>query len=702
MNNHQQLILETMKKIYRLLSIGTVCSLLIAGQFSAAAQAKAKETKVRPNAATSHNYWSIGAFGGVMQFNGDLSRNLLYNLYPDNFGYTFGLTATKQFSRVIGVRVRMAYGLVQSKVEGKYVWDYEGGNGTQKYIYQKFRSRVFETNFELTVNWLNWILGCKPERVFSSYLFAGFGMDQSTGTKTDIILNKETAYLGKKGNDLNVGNNRGISGMDFRLKLSAGIGFDININKQFSIPIEFSWKLQNSDLLDMTIGGSREIFNDMYSSATIGLTYKFGYTGGCNKFTDTVQAIPPLAAADYPVKFSVYAPKNIPAERSVREIFPLRNYVFFNLESTEIPDRYVLLTKNQVKDFKEDNLERFPPKNLTGRSGRQMVIYYNVLNILGDRMGKIPSSTIKLVGSTEKGPEEGKAMAGSVKDYLVNVFGIAPSRISVEGRDKPKIPSEQPGGKNELDLLRSGDRRVSIESSSADLLLEFQSGGPDVPLRPVEFKIVQAAPVDSYVTFDAVGANNAFTSWSLEIADPSGSVQNFGPYTSEEVMLPGKTILGTLPEANFKVTMVGQARAGMIVKKDTTVHMVLWNPPADKEGTRFSIIYEFNDSKAISMYEKYITDILLPRIPKEGLVLISGYTDNIGEEAYNRKLSMARANDVKAIMEKGLAAAGRTDVRFRIFGFGEDQAMSPFENTYPEERFYNRTVIIDILPSETI
>jgi hypothetical protein len=43
------------------------------------------------------------------------------------------------------------------------------------------------------------------------------------------------------------------------------------------------------------------------------------------------------------------------------EIFPLRNYVYFNNGSSEIPNRYVLLNKDQVKDFKEDQLS-FAPK----------------------------------------------------------------------------------------------------------------------------------------------------------------------------------------------------------------------------------------------------------------------------------------------------------------------------------------------------
>ena len=404
-----------------------------------------------------------------------------------------------------------------------------------------------------------------------------------------------------------------------------------------------------------------------------------------------------VAVAEPPVGFSVISPRNIPVERRVRETFPLRNYVFFNLGSTEIPDRYVLLSKDQVKAFKEDQLEVFAPKKLPGRSAREMIVYYNVLNILGDRLGKNPSATITLVGSSEKGPEDGKAMAESIKRYLVGVFGIDASRIGIEGRDKPKIPSEQPGGTRELDLLREGDRRVSIESTSPALLMEFQSG-PDTPLKEVEIVAIQDAPLDSYVSFNSKGAKEAFSSWSLEIRDEKGVAQYFGPYTQEKVSIPGKSILGARPEGDYKVTMIGQTKSGKTVKKESSVHMVLWTPPKNEEGMRFSVIFEFNESKAITMYQKYLTEVVTPKIPKGGTVLIHGHTDTIGEEGHNLDLSLARANEVRGIIENALAQANRTDVKFEAYGFGEDKNVAPFENNFPEERFYNRTVIIDIIP----
>lgn len=409
--------------------------------------------------------------------------------------------------------------------------------------------------------------------------------------------------------------------------------------------------------------------------------------------------VPVAIVAEPDVTFTVAAPKNVPVERQVRETFPLRNYVFFNEGSTEIPSRYVLLRKDQVKDFNEDQLEVFTPKDLNGRSKRQMTVYYNVLNILGDRMVKNPTSTVTMTGSSMEGVADGKAMAESTKKYLVDVFGIAPARITTVGSVKPVIPSEQPGGTLELDLLREGDRRVSITSGSPELLMEFQTGN-DSPLKPVVIKTVQEAPLDSYVSFTNAGADTAFTSWNMELTDKQGKVQKFGPYNKELVSIPGKTILGSNPEGDYKVTMIGQTKSGKVIKKETNAHLVLWTPPVEEEMMRFSIIYEFNNSDAIAMYDKYLTEVVTPKIPKNGSVIIHGHTDVIGGEDVNLKLSLARANDVKGIMEKALAKSNRTDVKFDVRGFGEDESLAPFDNKFPEERFYNRSVIIDIIPAK--
>lgn len=403
-----------------------------------------------------------------------------------------------------------------------------------------------------------------------------------------------------------------------------------------------------------------------------------------------------MQVIDPPIQFVVESPKNVPTERHVHEIFPIRNYVFFDLGSTEIPNRYILLSKNEIKNFKEDQLEFSIPTRLSGRSSRQLIIYYNILNILGDRMNKDPKSKIKLVGASEQGVDDALLMTKSIRNYLHNVFGIDTSRIAITGSLRPNLPSMYEGVLREVDLHKEGDRRVSIESESPGMLMEFQEG-PEAPLKPMEINSLQVAPIDSYIAFNNQGGASAFSSWSIEVKDKNNEVQKFGPFNYEKVKISGKDILGNRAEGDYKVTMIGQTFAGRTIRRDTTVHMVLWSPPKDEKAIRYSILYGFNNSKAIALYEKYLTDVVVPKIPLGGTVIIHGYTDVLGVEDYNLNLSINRANDVYTIIKSGLSAAGRSDVTFKVYGFGEDPSLMPFENGTPEERFYNRTVIVDIL-----
>ena len=395
------------------------------------------------------------------------------------------------------------------------------------------------------------------------------------------------------------------------------------------------------------------------------------------------------------VSFSSTPPTNVATVKVVREVFPLRNYVFFNETSTAIPNRYVILNKSEVKDFKEDQVQFKTPNTVSGRSERQMLVYYNILNILGDRMVKNPNTKITLVGSSENGRQEGIVMAQNIKTYLVTVFEINENRIAVEGRDKPAVPSEQIGGTKELGLLREGDRRVSIESNSPELLMEFQSG-KNAPLKPIEIVTGNQNPSND-VIFDVKGAEETLSFWTLQIIDEKGKIQNYGPYTQEQVSIPRKTIMGNQPEGNYKTIMTGTTKTGKVINQESTMFLTPYVAPVVQESIRFSVIYEFNESKAINIYDKYLTEIVAPKIPQNGTVIITGHTDVIGEVDYNKNLSLARANDVKSILEKSLAASGRTDVKFQVRGEGENEKLAPFENKYPEERFYNRTVIIDII-----
>jgi outer membrane protein OmpA-like peptidoglycan-associated protein len=438
---------------------------------------------------------------------------------------------------------------------------------------------------------------------------------------------------------------------------------------------------------------------DLYTIRT-GMAFKFGKL---RKSTPAISIVKPAAipavVGEKEVQFSVRAPKVVPLKRKVKETFALGNSVFFDLGSTEIPNRYVKLSQTQAAAFKEENLQERQPNDLnSGRSSRQLAVYHNVLNIMGDRLRGNPQSSIALTGASGKGPTEGKIMAETIKQYLVIVFGIDASRISTEGRDKPLLPSEQPGGTKDLTLLREGDRRVDIVSTSPELLMQV-GGTSSSFLKPVQITAVQEDPLDSHVLFNATGAEELLSSWSVEVTDEQGNVQSYGPYTKDQASVSGKTILGNSTQGNYKILMLGLTKSGHSIKKESSVSLMKMDDPK-QEGLRYSIVFEFDKSRTIDTYEKFLTDIVTPLIPENGTVIIHGHTDNIGDEKYNQSLSQERAMGAQKIIEHALSSAGKKGVKFETYGFGKDAGMAPFENNLPEERFYNRTVIIDIIPAK--
>jgi outer membrane protein OmpA-like peptidoglycan-associated protein len=470
------------------------------------------------------------------------------------------------------------------------------------------------------------------------------------------------------------------------ITMQIGMGYDIPISNQTN---KTQWVISPFVAYHPYFNQDPRSF-ESWSVATLraGVTLKFGRG----------KLIAPVPLANK-FTFAINSPDNTVVADNVRETFPLRNYVFFDLGSKAIPNRYVQIEKSEVANFNVNQSDSYKAQNRSGRSERSMTVYYNILNILGDRMQKNPTATITLVGSTETGAEDGRLMAESIKKYLVDVFAIEGSRIGIEGRDKPKIPSLRPDGVLELDLLRAGERRVSIESSSPELLMEFRSG-PSAPLREVEIAPLTVAPESSYLTLSVKGAAVAFANWRVEVKDKNGKVQKFGPYTQEEVKIPGSTILGTKDQGDYKIMLIGTTPDGQVITEEQTSTLTLWKPSTQQESMRFSVIYEFNSADAVAIYDKYLTEIVTPKIPQNGTVIINGFTDSIGEEANNANLSLARANDVRAILQKSLSQKGRNDVTFVVNGNGENPTLQPFGNTLPEERFYNRTVVIDIKTSK--
>ncbi|SMC57863.1 OmpA family protein [Pedobacter nyackensis] len=431
----------------------------------------------------------------------------------------------------------------------------------------------------------------------------------------------------------------------------------------------------------------REIESWSITTIRAGVALKFG------KARKAVRASEPAPVAPLQeVSFSVRAPKEILVKHAVSETLPLLNYVFFDEGSTALPDRYTLLSKNQAVDFKEVQLQNEVVADMAGRSGRQLSVYYNILNIVGARMKANPEISITLSGASKAGPEEGRKFAAAVKNYLTTVFEIPASKIAINGRTKPVDPSEQPGGTKELELLRAGDRRVDIQSTSDKLMMEVGGG----MMKPVQINTTQADPMDSHVVFNVNSATELLKSYTIDLTDQQGQVQRFGPFTKNQESIAAKSILGTNEKGVYKVVMLGETKLGTMTQKESSVQLQSQQEIL-QTGNRYSVLFNFNKANTAAAYEQFLTEVVAPLISNGSTITIRGYTDIIGSEDYNNKLSQKRAQQAQQILEQASAKAGRSNVSFETLGSGEDSASAPFNNNLPEERFYNRTVIIDIV-----
>lgn len=422
--------------------------------------------------------------------------------------------------------------------------------------------------------------------------------------------------------------------------------------------------------------------DDVWSSYTIrgGLQIKLG----------TSESAPELIEVNtYPaLDFTVATPSGgIVQPRQLVEQLPMLNYIFFDEGSEALPARYIRIDRSQAATFNENALpEQIGTGSVTPkpRAARQIRVYRNALNIIGHRLASTPEGTITLIGAAPD-PADALRMADTIRDYLVSTFGIAPDRIETKGSTRsPHASGTRATPKEDLPLVAQENRRVEIVTTDPTLV------------RPTELRTLQEEPVDNDLLL-TVNSNVALDSWTVAISGPNFQ-QTYGPFTTPRMRINATPILGSAEHGLYTATITGTSRAGQTLRQEKTFELLRKELPP-LVADRYSILFEFDESRTVAAYEDFLRTNVAPQIPDGAAVFIHGHTDNIGEEEYNGELSVRRAMNVEGILEDELRKLGR-NVIFDSYGFGEVSFRSPFDNSSPEGRYYNRTVVIDIIPAQ--
>jgi len=481
---------------------------------------------------------------------------------------------------------------------------------------------------------------------------------------------------------------------DVTFGLWGGVGFDIPIsdmssggNQWYLTPFfEGSWIVDQVK----SSAPTQDNLDDSWSTVTVrgGIQIKYGI-GGPESDEEPVVVTPPAGGVNLAIQTPV---GGVMAQRPMIEYLPLLNYIFYPKGTSTIPSKYVTLTSGQSAAFDENQLSVEDPGTAgTGdsegdagnRSERQLDVYYNIMNIVGDRLQNNPTSKITVVGS---GPDKTAAetQAMNVKNYLKNMFGIDDTRISSRGQTTPVNKSgTRATPKEDLDLVAEENVRIEILSDDYEIV------------KPVKLQVYQDMPVENDMSI-TVTSNVPLTRWDVQVTG-NGVNQNFGPFYGQVGYINATPILGSNSNGTYTATVTATDRSGnqLTNTQQFTLNKTNLDPVT---STRYSVLFEYDDSESLAKYDKFLRDVVAKNIPNGSVVYVHGHTDVAGLEDYNYNLSVKRADEAKRILTDQLKKDGKTGVTFESYGFGETQYRAPFSNDTPETRYYNRTVMIEIIP----
>ncbi len=425
-----------------------------------------------------------------------------------------------------------------------------------------------------------------------------------------------------------------------------------------------------------------------WSTVTVrgGLQLKLGFGGKKN------EARRDVPASSDGLSLAIRTPLGgVSEQRRLEEFLPLLNYMFFPEGETGIPNKYTKLSPAQAQSFNEQTmLDRAAPTtgaaSSATRSQRQLDVYYNMLNILGARMRENPSSKISVVGASPK-TDDAKKMAESVKSYLVSNFGVDPSRIETKGQTRPPHASgTRNTPKEDKDLITEENNRVEILTNDTKLL------------EPVKINARQEEPLENDLVFELnLTSATSVSNWNLTVEGTDNDFsQTYGPFYGKVARVNATPMLTDQDRGNFIASVDAASYDGGQLTTNGEFELQKKRMPL-ATGTRYSILFEYDDSKSVKTYDEFLRTEVAPRIPNGATVFIHGHTDVTGKDDYNAELSAKRAVEAQKVLEDELKKLGR-DITFDAYGFGETQFRAPFANKAAEERNYNRTVMIEIIP----
>jgi len=358
-----------------------------------------------------------------------------------------------------------------------------------------------------------------------------------------------------------------------------------------------------------------------------------------------------------------------------RRYVPLLPAIFFEQGATTPASRYILTDSATLS--RTDNLD-------------PMTIHVRIFQVLGERMRAEPSAQLTLFGSTTSGEPASLAYkrAVAVRDLLVARCGIAPERITVGSGDGGMRRSSDaaPDG-------RAENRRVVIASSSPRILAPFVMESVDRTFDPPGIVAHPTMQAEAGVRRWEVVLRQADVVVQRASSDGDESmtemVWTIGAGQGDTTLTPISAVLEVEDSTGARIV----AHDEMPVSVRRRARVVGGRGRDDADSTIYTLVaFDFNDIEPLEENRKFLEEVVAT-FDGESQVEVVGFTDRLGEPAYNSGLSRRRAERVGAML-RDLAAQHGLNVSVVVEGQGANE--SRFTNELPEGRIFSRGVQVRV------
>ncbi len=395
--------------------------------------------------------------------------------------------------------------------------------------------------------------------------------------------------------------------------------------------------------------------------------------------TPALKSEPTPIAKKAPVPLVIEAFKTNPLEVQetiVTETYPLLPYLFYDSSASVLRERYTQSV--DPKSFNEKKLVK-----------STLAIYYHVLDIVASRLLASPSATLVLTGTTD-GRELGTASqrrilaeerANSVKSYLTRVWSIDESRLKISIQDLPQLESNP--------VYAEGleeNRRVEISSEDPSIL------APVVHARFMEYQPVQSKQVFSVKALRPELAQN----WDASLRK-NANIARVSGANGLPAQIPFSVDSSVMVAIGRDIAASDSLEGRLdVLQKDGSTVSAECRFPIIKSQNQFElsrlslIVFDFDRSDINATNKNMMQTFIREAMQPNSKVSITGSTDRLGEEQYNKNLSQSRADEVKRFL---LTLQNDAQIQ-QCIGVGASRL--PYDNALPEGRYYCRTVSIVI------